>query len=157
MTEEKIPVAEYLNKHQLAKLVEDAVNECYKQQSSDPMLFFSEYFTNKKSTKTISKLVGREVLDSRGNPTIEVDVYCGGKRIGRASCPSGASKGSNEARELRDNNPSRYLGLGVQIAVNNVNGTINKILIGKSLENLIECDKAMIDADGTELKEKIRW
>jgi enolase len=155
MTEERVSVAEYLSRHQVAKVMEDAINEAYKQQFVDPIQFLGDYFTNKKLTKTISKVVGREILDSRGNPTVEVDVYSGSRRLGRASCPSGASTGSNEAKEIRDKNSVRYLGLGVQTAVSNVNTVLAKVLNGKSLENLGECDKAMVEADGTELKEKL--
>lgn len=63
----------------------------------------AKYFSDKKKSNLITKLVGREILDSRGNPTVEVDCYCGDTRVGRASAPSGASTGSNEALELRDN------------------------------------------------------
>jgi enolase len=94
-------------------------------------------------------------LDSRGNPTVEVDVYSSGKRAGRASAPSGASTGSNEAKEVRDGDQSRFLGLGVTKAVGFVNGPLQKVLLGKNVDNLLECDKAMIDADGTNLKEKL--
>lgn len=149
----KLPVSEYLQKHNLQKLIEDAVNQCYKKQTSNPTDFFAKYFAQKTNSQAITKVVGREILDSRGNPTVEVDVYCGESLVGRASAPSGASTGSNEAKELRDNDKSRYLGKGTLKAVQNVNGPLNDVLKGKSVDSLRECDNSMIAKDGTELKE----
>jgi enolase len=74
----------------------------------------------------ISKIVGREILDSRGNPTVEVDVLLTDGTLGRAAVPSGASTGAHEANEMRDNDPKRYFGKGVSKAVANVNGVIAK-------------------------------
>lgn len=93
-------------------------------------------------------------MDSRGNPTVEVDIYCGERLAGRASAPSGASTGSNEAKELRDGGQA-YLGKGVLKAVNNVNEDINEILKGKDVLNLKDVDNTMIKKDGTELKENL--
>ena len=103
----------------------------------------------------IEKIIGREVLDSRGNPTVEVDVIleCGAK--GRAAVPSGASTGVNEALELRDGDKSRYLGKGVQKAVANVNGPIAEALVGMNALDQIAIDEAMIALDGTETKSKL--
>ena len=103
----------------------------------------------------IEKIIGREVLDSRGNPTVEVDVIleCGAK--GRAAVPSGASTGVNEALELRDGDKGRYLGKGVQKAVANVNGPIAEALIGMNALDQIAIDEAMIALDGTETKSKL--
>ena len=80
---------------------------------------------------TINRISAREIIDSRGNPTIEVDVSLLDGTFGRASVPSGASTGRHEAIELRDNDPSRYLGKGVRIAVSNVNEKINRHLQGQ--------------------------
>jgi enolase len=102
---------------------------------------------------SIHKLVGREILDSRGNPTVEVDVYTTATRIaGRASAPSGASTGSNEALELRDGDKSRYLGKGVTKSVNNINGPLSDAVKGLSVDNLRTADDALQAKDGTELK-----
>lgn len=101
----------------------------------------------------ISKIIGREIVDSRGNPTVEVDVILDGGFIGRAAVPSGASTGSHEAVELRDGDKKRYQGLGVLKAVANVNGPISKLLKGKVWTQR-ELDMAMIASDGTENKGK---
>jgi enolase len=100
----------------------------------------------------IVKVQARQILDSRGNPTIEVDVITDGGILGRAAVPSGASTGMHEAVELRDDDPGRYMGKGVQKAVQNVNTTLNDELQGASIfdQNLI--DRAMAGIDGTENK-----
>ena len=97
----------------------------------------------------IANIVAREILDSRGNPTVEVDVLleCGAK--GRAAVPSGASTGSHEAVELRDDDKKRYLGKGVLKAVHNVNTEIKEVLLGMDALNQVEIDKTMIALDGT--------
>ena len=97
----------------------------------------------------IVEVIGREILDSRGNPTVEVDVVleCGAR--GRAAVPSGASTGSHEAVELRDEDKSRYLGKGVLKAVNNVNTEIREALLGMDALNQVAIDKLMIELDGT--------
>ena len=97
----------------------------------------------------------REILDSRGNPTIEADVILESGVVGRACAPSGASTGSREALELRDGDKARYLGKGVRTAVNNVNTLIRDLLIGTSVFEQKEIDQKMIDLDGTENKEKL--
>ena len=99
----------------------------------------------------IKDIKAREILDSRGNPTVEVDVILDNNVMGRASVPSGASTGEREACELRDNE-SRYNGLGVLKAVNNVNNIIKNKVIGLEVENQEEIDKLMIELDGTENK-----
>ncbi len=96
----------------------------------------------------IAKIVGREILDSRGNPTVEVDVILGDGKMGRAAVPSGASTGSKEALELRDGDPKRYLGKGVQKAVAHVNGPIAKKLKGRVCDTP-ELDRLMLELDGT--------
>ena len=98
---------------------------------------------------------GREILDSRGNPTIEVDVYVENDAVGRASVPSGASTGIYEAYELRDNDISRYLGKGVLNAVQNVNTEIKQALIGKNVLDQEAIDRAMIELDGTPNKARL--
>ena len=98
---------------------------------------------------------GREILDSRGNPTIEVDVYVENGAVGRASVPSGASTGIYEAYELRDNDISRYLGKGVLSAVQNVNTEIKQALIGKNVLDQEAIDRAMIELDGTPNKARL--
>ena len=105
----------------------------------------------------MSKIIdikAREILDSRGNPTIEVDVLTDGGAFGRASVPSGASTGSNEALELRDND-NRFFGKGVLKAISNVNDKITPILLGKEVSNQEEIDKAMIKLDGTNNKSNL--
>ncbi|MBF7686973.1 phosphopyruvate hydratase [Acinetobacter rathckeae] len=97
----------------------------------------------------------REILDSRGNPTIEADVILASGVVGRACAPSGASTGSREALELRDGDKSRYLGKGVLQAVNNVNTEIKKLLVGQNVFEQKAIDEAMIALDGTENKEKL--
>ncbi len=102
----------------------------------------------------ISKIIGREVMDSRGNPTVEADVYLDSGAWGRACAPSGASTGSREALELRDGDKGRYLGKGVLKAVAAVNGDIQAALIGQDSLDQKAVDQVMIDLDGTENKEK---
>ena len=97
----------------------------------------------------IEKIIGREILDSRGNPTVEVDVTLESGFIGRASVPSGASTGEHEALELRDGDKKRYGGKGVLKAVNNINNIIAPKLIGMSALNLMGCDHALLALDGT--------
>ena len=103
----------------------------------------------------IAKIIGREVLDSRGNPTVEVDVILESGCRGRAAVPSGASTGENEALELRDGDKSRYMGKGVQKAVANVNGPIADALIGMNALDQIKIDETMIALDGTDTKSKL--
>ena len=102
----------------------------------------------------IIDIIGREILDSRGNPTVEVDVVLEDGSMGRAAVPSGASTGAHEAVELRDGG-SRYLGKGVTKAVSAVNGEINELLGGMEAENQLAIDKAMIEADGTRNKARL--
>lgn len=102
----------------------------------------------------IKDIKAREILDSRGNPTVEVDVILENGIIGRAAVPSGASTGTREALELRDNNPKRYMGKGVLTAVNNVNNILKEYLIGMDCNNQEAIDKTLLKLDGTENKEK---
>jgi enolase len=103
----------------------------------------------------ISNVLGREILDSRGNPTIEVEVTLECGAIGRAAVPSGASTGENEALELRDNDKGRYLGKGVLKAVANVNNVIAKEIIGMMATDQVGIDKKMIELDGTKTKSNL--
>ena len=103
----------------------------------------------------ISKIQAREILDSRGNPTVEVDVTLKSGVLGRAAVPSGASTGEHEAVELRDGDVSRYLGKGVTKAVENVNKIIAKALKGKNAAEQEEIDELMISLDGTENKSRL--
>ncbi len=103
----------------------------------------------------IISVTAREILDSRGNPTVEVDVILETGAAGRAAVPSGASTGEREAVELRDGDPARYGGKGVQNAVNNVNTEINEALEGMDATDQIAIDRALMDLDGTENKGRL--
>jgi enolase len=102
----------------------------------------------------IKSVVGREILDSRGNPTVEVDVELSDGSFGRAAVPSGASTGTREALELRDGDKSRYLGKGVRIAVGHINGEIAKTLAGQTFDQG-SLDRCLLDLDGTPNKERL--
>ncbi len=104
---------------------------------------------------TIIDVYAREVLDSRGNPTVEVEVYTESGAFGRAIVPSGASTGEHEAVELRDGDKSRYLGKGVLKAVNNVNEIIAPEIVGFDVTDQVGIDRLMIELDGTENKGKL--
>lgn len=104
---------------------------------------------------TIKDIHAREILDSRGNPTVEVDVILENGTMGRAGVPSGASTGIYEACELRDKDKTRYQGKGVTKAVNNVNKDIAKALIGKNVLKQAELDCLMIELDGTTNKSRL--
>ncbi|HNX56277.1 MAG TPA: phosphopyruvate hydratase [Prolixibacteraceae bacterium] len=103
----------------------------------------------------IDKVVGREILDSRGNPTVEVEITLECGAVGRAAVPSGASTGENEALELRDGDKGRYLGKGVLKAVANVNTVIAKEIVGMDASNQVAIDKKLIALDGTKTKSKL--
>jgi enolase len=103
----------------------------------------------------IEKVIGREILDSRGNPTVEAEVYLADGTVGRGMAPSGASTGEFEALELRDGDKGRYLGKGVTKAVENINTIINDVVTGMDASDIYAIDKAMIDADGTKDKSKL--
>jgi enolase len=104
---------------------------------------------------TIQDIRAREILDSRGNPTVEVDVLLACGALGRAAVPSGASTGEHEALELRDGNPNRYLGKGVTKAVKNVTSKILPALLGIDAVDQLTVDRTMIELDGTETKAKL--
>ncbi len=103
----------------------------------------------------IEKVIGREILDSRGNPTVEAEVYLIDGTVGRGTAPSGASTGEFEALELRDGDASRYGGKGVSKAVENINTTINEVLAGVDASDIYAVDAAMLKADGTKDKSKL--
>ena len=103
----------------------------------------------------IEKVIGREILDSRGNPTVEAEVYLMDGTVARGTAPSGASTGEFEALELRDGDKDRYLGKGVQKAVENINTTINEAIEGLDASDIYAVDAAMIAADGTKDKSKL--
>ncbi len=103
----------------------------------------------------IEKVIGREIIDSRGNPTVEAEVYLADGTMARGTAPSGASTGEFEALELRDGEKERYLGKGVQKAVANINTIINDVLCGMDASDIYAVDNAMIKADGTKDKSKL--
>jgi enolase len=103
----------------------------------------------------IERIQGREILDSRGNPTVEADVLLAGGARGRAAAPSGASTGEHEAVELRDGDDGRYLGKGVRKAVENINGPIQKALAGCDAADQFALDRVMLDLDGTKNKSRL--
>ena len=103
----------------------------------------------------IVKIIGREILDSRGNPTVEADVYLANGSMGRAAVPSGASTGEQEAVELRDGDKGRYLGKGTQKAVSHINGEIASALVGKDAWQQAALDRIMIELDGTPNKGRL--
>ena len=104
---------------------------------------------------TIVEIRGREIIDSRGNPTVEVDVHLEGGAVGRAAVPSGASTGEHEAVELRDGDQKRYLGKGVLTAVENVNSLIAPAILGFCATEQASIDATLIALDGTSTKKKL--
>ena len=108
-----------------------------------------------KQKEMIQAIIGREILDSRGNPTVEVEVILESGVMGRASVPSGASTGIYEAHELRDKDPGRYLGKGVSGAVENIRREIAPALIGRNVLDQASLDRAMIELDGTPNKSRL--
>src|SRR5690606_10627822 len=103
----------------------------------------------------IVDITGREILDSRGNPTVEVELVLEDGSLGRAAVPSGASTGAHEAVELRDGDKSRYLGKGVTKAVAAVNGEIFEAIGGMDAEDQLHIDRTLIELDGTENKARL--
>ncbi len=103
----------------------------------------------------IKNIIARQIIDSRGNPTVETDCFLTDGSMGRAAVPSGASTGSREAIELRDNDPTRFLGKGVLQAVNHVNGELKEALLGRDAADQVAIDKLMINLDGTPNKGRL--
>jgi len=120
-----------------------------------PTCFFVFELTKRETMSAIVDIVGREVLDSRGNPTVECDVLLESGVMGRAAVPSGASTGSREAIELRDGDKSRYLGKGVLKAVEHINTEISEAVLGLDASEQGFLDKTLIDLDGTENKSRL--
>ena len=107
------------------------------------------------NSRQIERVFGREILDSRGNPTVEAEVTLLDGTVGRGTAPSGASTGEFEALELRDGDKSRYLGKGVRKAVENINTVINQAVHGMDASDVYAVDAAMIAADGTKDKSSL--
>ena len=107
------------------------------------------------SSSIIKEIIGRQIIDSRGNPTVEADVILESGTMGRAAVPSGASTGAREAIELRDGDKSQFMGKGVTKAVGFVNGILRENLIGKDASDQAGIDNLMIELDGTHNKEKL--
>eukprot|EP00698_Gefionella_okellyi_P026343 TRINITY_DN999_c0_g1_i1.p1 TRINITY_DN999_c0_g1~~TRINITY_DN999_c0_g1_i1.p1 ORF type:complete len:484 (-),score=142.45 TRINITY_DN999_c0_g1_i1:700-2151(-) len=150
-------IQEYLDDNKLQPTLQVIINDLCKQMPKDAYGFLVNQLMAKCAAPQIEKLVGREVLDSRANPTVETDVYCTfrgqSKLLGRAAAPSGASTGSNEAYEMRDGDNDRYLGKGVKKAVDNVNVLLSNAVKGANPTDLAAIDDLLCKADGTELKQ----
>ncbi|XP_071723061.1 cytosolic enolase 3-like [Rutidosis leptorrhynchoides] len=143
-------VQEYLDKHLLSRKIEEAVNAAVRAKSTDPVLFISNHM-KKAVPSVITKIKARQILDSRGVPTVEVDLFTN-KAMFRASVPSGDTTGMYEAVELRDGDKGMYLGNSVTRAVKNINEKISEALIGMDATLQSQIDQAMIDLDRTEKK-----
>ncbi|KAG9131762.1 hypothetical protein Leryth_009487 [Lithospermum erythrorhizon] len=146
-------VQEYLDKHTLSRKIEDAVNAAVRSKTEDPVLFISNHM-RKAVASVITKVKARQILDSKGIPTVEVDLYTN-KGMFRASAPSGSSSGMYEAIELRDGDKGTYLGNAVSRAVKNINEKISEALVGMDPTLQSQIDQAMIDLDKTEKKSEL--
>ena len=159
MADSKQAAQEYLQKSKVNDIVQEAIDELVKTKPEDAFGVLSRLLKKHSLPPVIDHLVGREVLDSRGNPTVETDVYVQNlgevEFAGRSSAPSGASTGSNEARELRDTSSNRYGGKGTATAADNVSKILGPALKGMRLDNLKALDDKICSTDGTELKEKV--
>lgn len=159
MADPKATTLEYIVNNGLKEVLDEAVNEILELRPEDVPGALSRIMKRRALPPTVQRVVGREVLDSRGNPTVEVDVYAKylGETVfaGRSSAPSGASTGSNEARELRDEDPARYGGKGTLKASANVDAILTPALKDLLLDNLFELDRAIQKADGTDLKKNV--
>jgi len=158
-TPQQAEVLQYLDKHHINEVLNILINKLVQSQTNDPCGFLAKEFSKRASPPTITRLQGREILDSRGNPTVECDVYATvegeEKLVSRSGAPSGASTGSNEARELRDKNANRYLGKGCLTAAENITKGLSAAVKGMDARSFKETDAAIIKADGTQLKEKV--
>jgi enolase len=150
---------QHLGDNRVREVIQEALNELLLTAPTDVAGNLARLIRKRAFPAVIDRLVGREVLDSRGNPTVEVDVYVRflGEVIlaGRSSAPSGASTGSNEARELRDSSSPRYGGKGTLQAVDNVNRTISPSVKGQDFQSLFQLDRAIRSTDRSELKEHV--
>ncbi|GAX82478.1 hypothetical protein CEUSTIGMA_g9905.t1 [Chlamydomonas eustigma] len=146
-------VQSYIDKHSLQSKVEDVLNSCVKAKPNEPMSFMAKELF-KLAPAEILKVEGRQIIDSRGNPTVEAEVTTY-KGTFRAAVPSGASTGIHEAVELRDGDKTKYLGKGVLKAVENINTIIAPALKGSDPVNQKDLDEKMKDLDGTDNKGKL--
>ncbi|GAX74677.1 hypothetical protein CEUSTIGMA_g2125.t1 [Chlamydomonas eustigma] len=146
-------VQSYIDKHSLQAKVEDVLNACVKTKPDEPMSFMAKELS-KLAPSEILKIDGRQIIDSRGNPTVEAEVTTY-KGTFRAAVPSGASTGIHEAVELRDGDKTKYLGKGVLKAVENINTIIAPSLKGSNPLNQKDLDEKMKELDGTENKGKL--
>jgi len=137
-------VQAYLDSHKIQSTVEDAINACVKANAEDPCLFMSQHLATKAAPDTIKAVKSRQIFDSRGNPTVEVDLLTAKGQTYRAAVPSGASTGVYEALELRDGDKALYMGKGVSKAVANVNNTIAPALVGMDPTQQKEIDDKMV-------------
>lgn len=152
-------VVQYLEKNKITDRLNLVVNDVCRAKSEDPFGLMIMELRKYANPVVITRLVGREILDSRGNPTVEVDIYgmqnASEKLLARAGAPSGASTGSNEALELRDGDAKRYLGKGVTKAAANVTQQLTEAVRNLQVTKLRECDDAMCAKDGTQLKKNL--
>ena len=147
MSEQEVQA--YLDQHKIQTTVEDAINACVKANAADPCLFMSQHLASKAGPETITAVKARQIFDSRGNPTVEVDVHTTKGKY-TAMVPSGASTGIYEALEMRDGDKSEYMGKGVTKAVANVNTIIGPALVGMSpAEQTLIDDKMVQELDGS--------
>lgn len=146
----------YLKDNHVSEELNLIINKLCKDMTEDPYGYLARECQARAKAPFVTRLVGREVLDSRGNPTVETDVYANvlgkEKLVARSGAPSGASTGSNEAHELRDGDKSRYLGKGTATAASNVGSQLSAAVKGKDFANFRALDEALCKADGTELK-----
>jgi len=149
MAQTEQEVQAYLDQHKIQSLVEDAINSCVKAVAEDPCLHVSQFLAAKAQPEKITGMKARQIFDSRGNPTVEVDVITT-KGEYRAAVPSGASTGIYEALELRDGIKADYMGKGVSKAVENINTIIGPALVGMDPTQQKEIDDKMVqELDGS--------
>jgi len=149
MAQSEQEVQAYLDQHKIQSIVEEAINACVKAGAEDPCLHMSKLLKSKAMPETITGAKARQIFDSRGNPTVEVDLFTT-KGSYRAAVPSGASTGVYEALELRDGNKADYMGKGVSKAVSNINEIIGPALVGMDPTKQKEIDDKMVqELDGS--------
>ena len=144
---------EYLRQHNIPELVNDLIQELVTAKPSQPVAFLRDALAKKKPV--IKAVKARQILDSRGNPTVEVDVLLDNGMLGRGAVPSGASTGEYEAVELRDGDKKVYMGKGVLKSVQAVNTLVGPKLVGMDPCNQKELDELMMKIDGTPNKGKV--
>jgi enolase 1/2/3 len=152
-------VVKYLEDHKVTDNLNSIVNDMCKAHPDDPYGYLVHALRDLAKPPTITRLHGREVIDSRGNPTTECDVYVNylgeEKLAGRSAAPSGASTGSTEAVELRDDEKNRYRGKGVKTAVKNISTTLSKAVAGMDITQLRAIDEVLSKTDGDRLKKNL--